>query len=83
MSTLVRAPKIGWLAGALAFGAASIIIRRLSGNDPVAASLMAAPEDTEPFTPEQRAKVKAAAERMKAGQGIPFEEAFPENEPTP
>ena len=42
--------------------------------DPVALSLLLAPEDDEPETDEERRDVAAARAEIVRGEGIPFEE---------
>ncbi len=60
--------RLGWAVTLALATAAAAILNRLLRDEPGLRRLMVAPVDDEPLTPEDRAAILAARERIKRGQ---------------
>ncbi len=63
--------RLGWAVTLALASAAAAVLNRLLRDEPGLRRLMVAPEDDEPPTPEDRAAILAARERIKRGQVVP------------
>jgi hypothetical protein len=69
MDTRVR--RLGWAITLALATVAAAVLNRLLHDEPGLRRAMVAPEDDEPVTPEDRAALLAARDRIKRGQVVP------------